>query len=155
MSEDQKPKAVEEKSSVEEVVSPSFIAKSEEAVVEEKPAAPAPAPAKVETSSAPEAPAPKRKPAPAESSIASESVSASALVYRDRRRNSVSVGVLQDRLAELGFMDARTDIRGWFHDGTRKAVEEWQRANGVEPSGLCDSVTVERLFAGTPARVVA
>ncbi len=146
---------VEEKAPVEASDSRGFIAKSEPKVVENQVAAPAPVPAKVETSSEPEAAAPKRKAPVAESKIAAESVSASALTYQDRRRNSVSVGILQDRLAELGFADARTDMRGWFHDGTRKAVEEWQRANGVEPSGLCDSVTVERLFAGTPARVVA
>lgn len=88
----------------------------------------------------------KRRLAASESSLEGV-VSASVLTYRETRRNSASVAVLQDRLAELGYADARADLRGWFHDGTRRAVEAWQSDNGGAP--------VVEIFAGTSVEVVA
>lgn len=81
-------------------------------------------------------------------------VSVAALVYTSRKRNSVSVAVLQDRLAELDYADSRSDLRGWFFDGTKAAIEAWQKDNGLEATGSLDSDELEFLFHGTDVVLV-
>lgn len=89
------------------------------------------------------------------SSLGEVVVSASALVFREHRRNSMSVAALQDRLVELGYDQARLDARGWYNVNTTSAVLEWQADSGVEATGACDGETVAGLFSGTSAEVVA
>ena len=98
---------------------------------------------------------PKRKPAPSTvpSAVGAVTVSLSALVYQSRARNSASVSAVQDRLAELGYGDARADIRGWMSDGTVKALSDFQSASGLEVSGKATPETVEALMRGTGAIV--
>lgn len=105
-------------------------------------------------------PAPKakaeEKPAPkAKAAAAKVEISKAALVYSERKRNSVSVGVLQDRLADLNYAGARADFRGWFHDGTKRAIEAWQKDNGLKVTGTCESDSdLKFLFDGTDVVVV-
>jgi hypothetical protein len=76
-------------------------------------------------------------------------ITLSALAYSPRKRNSQSVALLQDRLAELGQKGVRADLRGWFHDNTQKALEGWQSENGKEVTGVCSEADAKALFAGT------
>lgn len=82
-------------------------------------------------------------------------VSITALTYRAGRRNSMSVAVLQDRLADCNYSGVRADFRGWYHDHTRAAVEAWQRDNGLEVTGACTADDMAYLFDGTDIVIVA
>ena len=82
-------------------------------------------------------------------------VSIAALLYRAGRRNSLSVAVLQDRLADCNYGGVRADFRGWYHTHTRKAVEDWQRDNGLEVTGACTADDMAYLFDGTDIVIVA
>ena len=80
-------------------------------------------------------------------------VSMTALCWSPTKRNSGSVILLQERLAEVGYPDAKADMRGWYHDHTKQAVAEWQKANGLDATGLLDPDQAKRLFSGTPVVV--
>jgi hypothetical protein len=80
-------------------------------------------------------------------------VALAAMKYSARKRNSLSVSVLQDRLAELDYAGARSDLRGWFHDGTRAAVEKWQEDNRAEVTGEVSLSDAEGIFRGTGVKV--
>ena len=82
-------------------------------------------------------------------------VSITALSYRASRRNSMSVAVLQDRLADCNYGGVRADFRGWYHDYTRIAVEDWQRDNGLTVTGACTADDMAYLFDGTGIVIVA
>lgn len=108
-----------------------------------------------------EEPKPKPKPSKSPKPSASErdgkgavEVSVTALTYSSRRRNSGSVAVLQDRLAALDYAPVRSDLRGWFHDGTKKALESWQKDSGLEVTGVCSQKDAEALFAGQNVELV-
>jgi len=85
--------------------------------------------------------------------MGSLTVTASALVFSPSIRNSMSVGIIQDRLAELGFPDARSDIRGWFHNGTARAVRDFQEYMRVPMTGEIDPETLTALLHGTGIQV--
>ena len=53
---------------------------------------------------------------------------------------------LQAALSETGFYSHPSD--GEFGEGTRRAVAEYQRANGLEATGIADSSTLLRLYEG-------
>jgi peptidoglycan hydrolase-like protein with peptidoglycan-binding domain len=99
-------------------------------------------------------PAPKAKPEVKVNNAAVQ-VSVSALAYSQRKRKSLSVGLLQDRLAVLGYASARSDLRGWFHDGTKSAVEKWQKDNGLDATGACSLEDAEFLFDEGTVKFVA
>jgi hypothetical protein len=98
-------------------------------------------------------PAKSQKPAKAASDNAVK-VSVAALVYSPRKRNSLSVVALQDRLTELNYAGARSDFRGWYHDGTRRALQEWQKDSDLEVTGECSLLDAEFLFDGTEVELV-
>lgn len=89
-----------------------------------------------------------------ESKIGEAEVVLSALTYQASSRNSASVRVLQDRLAELGHGSVRRDRQGWLSDGTVEALREFQDASGLEATGEADRDTVEAVMKGTKAKVV-
>jgi Putative peptidoglycan binding domain len=59
-----------------------------------------------------------------------------------------TVRAAQQRLVELGFLKGGVD--GAFGPGTRTAVEAFQRAAGLEPTGTPDTRTLLDLFYGRP-----
>lgn len=77
-----------------------------------------------------------------------------SLVYRAYSRKSASVLLLQDRLAELGHADARSDLPGWLSDGTVAAIREFQGSRGIAVTGEPDRATVEAIMAGTAVEVL-
>jgi hypothetical protein len=78
------------------------------------------APAKVVYSPVKEAPAAKTA-----TSVCTGVVSISALKFESYARNSASVKIVQERLMELGFMDAGADKPGWLSVGTRQALGKY------------------------------
>ena len=70
-------------------------------------------------------------------------------VYSAKRKNSVTVALLQDRLAACNYSEVRADLRGWFHDNTAKALSRWQKENGLEVTGVVDAEEMAFLFDGT------
>lgn len=80
-------------------------------------------------------------------------VSVSKLVFESLfERNSRSVGLVQIRLVELGFMSAGADRRGWLSAGTKEALEEYAKSKSVEGAYNSDAV-VRSLFARTPVTI--
>lgn len=138
-------------------------------VVESEPEA-APEP-QSEPEAAPEPEPEPEKPAPTPTSVAKPSkkktepvastsklegeVVLSALVFEAPMRNSASVRLVQDRLAELGHGAVRRDRPGWLSEGTVEALKCFQEETGLEVTGEADSETVEALTKGTKVKVSA
>lgn len=61
-----------------------------------------------------------------------------------------AVSALQNRLKELGYFSVQCD--GVFGDATSSAVRRFQRANGLEETGIADRSTQMRLNEGVPIR---
>ena len=97
----------------------------------------------------------KKSAAPKKSSsdLPAVELHASALVESKVKRNSLTVAWVQDRLNELGYPTAREDIRGWYSEGTVKAVEAFQKDRGLEVGAMTRS-TLDALIEGTKASVV-
>ncbi len=51
---------------------------------------------------------------------------------------------LQEILAALGYYDGRLD--GKYGDDVKQAVERWQRDHGIEPTGIADDETINRII---------
>lgn len=119
-----------------------------EVVVEAEVEKPKPTPANVSSKRG------KSSPKPAESKIGAVEVVLSALTFQASSRNSASVRVLQDRLAELGHGSVRKDRQGWLSDGTVEALREFQAEAGLDATGEADRDTVEAVMKGTKAKVV-
>jgi hypothetical protein len=81
-------------------------------------------------------------------------VDTSALIFKAGSRNSVSVGLVQERLVELGFGDAGSDRYGWLCEGTMKSLAEFA-STSVDKVNLKDASLIEKLFEGTQVRVVS
>ena len=60
---------------------------------------------------------------------------------------------LQERLAELGYDPGKAD--GLFGKGTKKALQEFQRRNGLNPDGEAGPETLEKLYSDTAAAMPA
>jgi len=97
----------------------------------------------------------KKKTAPVASSSKLEGeVVMSALVFQAPMKNSMSVRLVQERLAELGCGAVRRDRPGWLSDGTVEALKCFQDEAGLEATGDADAATVEALMKGTKVKVV-
>jgi hypothetical protein len=81
-------------------------------------------------------------------------VHTSALVFKSNSHNSVSVGLVQGRLVEMGFVAASSDKYGWLCEGTMEALAAFANTS-VEEVNLKDASVIEALFAGTQVRVVS
>ncbi len=71
----------------------------------------------------------------------------SAPVYEQLNPEDQSEDVykMQERLEELGFLDAEYD--GYYGDHTTECVKEFQRVNGLEQTGVADADTLKRLYS--------
>ncbi len=58
---------------------------------------------------------------------------------------SEDVYKMQERLEELGFLDAEYD--GYYGDHTTECIKEFQRVNGLEQTGVADVDTLKRLYS--------
>jgi hypothetical protein len=80
-------------------------------------------------------------------------VHTSALVFKSNSHNSVSVGLVQGRLVEMGFVAASSDKYGWLCEGTMEALAAFTNTS-VEEVNLKDASVIEALFAGTQVKVI-
>lgn len=76
---------------------------------------------------------------------------AAAFVESPKRKNSQTVAWVQERLAELGYASARSDLSGWYSSGTAEAVAAFQKDRGLNSEDVV--ATLEALVAGTKASV--
>ena len=60
--------------------------------------------------------------------------------------NSDDVLKMQKRLCELGYI-AETSCTGFFGKYTRSKIKEFQKASGMEQTGIADSATLARLYS--------
>jgi hypothetical protein len=93
-------------------------------------------------------------PAPSKLAASNKVVSLSKLVFESKSRNSVSVGLVQFRLVELGFLDAGSDKYGWLSAGTMKSLAQFAKTS-VEKVNAQDEKLISRLFEGTSVEVVS
>lgn len=116
-----------------------------EAVAEQE--EPEPTPASVAKSS-------KKRTAPAVASSSLEGdLFMQALVFQAPMKNSGSVRLLQERLAELNHGAVRRDKPGWLSEGTTEALKCFQGEAGLEETGEADRATVEALMKGTKVKI--
>jgi hypothetical protein len=83
-----------------------------------------------------------------------DEVHVSSMVFESNSRNSLSVAQLQIRLGVMGYSDSSTDPLGWFSEGTRKALRDFQTFAGLPVTGNADERTLEAVFTGTSVKVV-
>ena len=83
-----------------------------------------------------------------------DEVHVSSMVFESNSRNSLSVAQLQIRLGVMGYSDSSTDPLGWFSEGTRKALRDFQTFAGLPITGDADEKTLEAVFTGTSVKVV-
>jgi hypothetical protein len=91
-------------------------------------------------------------PAPSKLAASKKVVSLSNLVFESKSRNSASVGLVQFRLVELGFLDAGSDKFGWLSAGTMKSLAQFAKTS-VEKVNTQDEKLISRLFEGTSVEV--
>ena len=81
-------------------------------------------------------------------------VSRAKLIYKNMfEHNSRSVGVVQIRLLELGYVEAGADKRGYLDDGTLMAISKFAKDAGFGQTNIQDEALVQAIFAGTPVTV--
>lgn len=110
---------------------------------------------KVEKAEKQEVPAVKSIGAPpstsglAVSGNATDDVLLSQCVYKNiYARKSLSVHHVQRRLVEWGYRDGGSDKDGWYGDLTKDAVAAFQKARGIEGTGIMNADTLVALFDG-------
>lgn len=67
----------------------------------------------------------------------------SNLKYEDENDD---VKAMQQRLFDLGYVDDKENITGYYGDVSKKAVEEFQKVNKLEESGEADNKTLVAMF---------
>ena len=60
---------------------------------------------------------------------------------------------MQNRLIELGYLDDAAD--GTYGENTQVAVREFQKANGLEATGIADPETQQKVYSDTSTLVLA
>lgn len=67
-----------------------------------------------------------------------------SLKYEDDNDN---VKAMQQRLFDLGYVDDKENITGYYGDISKAAVTEFQKKNGIKESGTADNETLTKLFS--------
>lgn len=119
-------------------------------------AAPAPEPEPEERPTPTSVAKPSKKKSAPTSSVTSDldgEVVLKALVFEAPMRNSASVLLVQERLAELGHGAVRRDRPGWISQGTVEALKCFQGETGLDETGEADRETVEALMKGTKVKI--
>ncbi len=57
-----------------------------------------------------------------------------------------NVEIMQQRLYDLGYVDDKENITGYFGDVTEQAVKDFQKKNGIEETGTADNATLTAMF---------
>lgn len=59
---------------------------------------------------------------------------------------------MQERLTDLGYL-ASGNATGYFGDMTKKALETFQKNNGLSATGTVDSKTLQVMFSSSAKKV--
>lgn len=65
------------------------------------------------------------------------------LKYEDENGN---VKIMQQRLYDLGYVDDKENITGYYGDISKEAVENFQTKNGIKTTGEADNATLVKMF---------
>lgn len=71
----------------------------------------------------------------------------------EKKQEGSGVVILQQRLADLGYLHFRTT--GYFGEMTKTAVQDFQKRNGLSRTGVLDADTYVKLFSRDAVRVAA
>lgn len=71
------------------------------------------------------------------------------LKYEDDNAN---VKIMQQRLYDLGYIDDKENITGYYGDISKKAVQTFQSKNGIKATGNADNATLVKLFDNTAVK---
>ena len=74
------------------------------------------------------------------------------LKYEDE---SDEIKIMQQRLFDLGYVDDEENITGYYGDISKKAVEDFQKNNGIDPTGDADNATLKALFSDNAKKAEA
>lgn len=66
-----------------------------------------------------------------------------SLKYEDENDN---VKIMQQRLYDLGYVDDKENITGYYGDISKEAVENFQTKNGIKATGNADNATLVKMF---------
>lgn len=66
-----------------------------------------------------------------------------SLKYEDENNN---VKIMQQRLYDLGYIDDKENITGYYGDISKTAVESFQSNNGIKKTGNADNKTLVKMF---------
>lgn len=66
-----------------------------------------------------------------------------SLKYEDENEN---VKIMQQRLYDLGYVDDKENITGYYGDISKSAVESFQSKNGIKKTGNADNETLVKMF---------
>lgn len=66
-----------------------------------------------------------------------------SLKYEDENEN---VKIMQQRLYDLGYVDDKENITGYYGDISKSAVESFQSKNGIKKTGNADNQTLVKMF---------
>ena len=65
------------------------------------------------------------------------------LKYEDENGN---VKIMQQRLYDLGYVDDKENITGYYGDISKEAVKNFQTKNGIKATGEADNATLVKMF---------
>lgn len=60
-----------------------------------------------------------------------------------------NVKIMQKRLYDLGYIDDAENVTGYYGEVSEKAVQDFQKANGIKATGTADNATLVKLFDKT------
>lgn len=66
-----------------------------------------------------------------------------SLKYEDENDN---VKIMQQRLYDLGYVDDKENITGYYGEISQEAVKNFQKNNGIKATGEADNVTLVKMF---------
>lgn len=66
-----------------------------------------------------------------------------SLKYEDENDN---VKIMQQRLYDLGYVDDKENITGYYGEISQEAVKNFQKNNGIKATGTADNATLVKMF---------
>ncbi len=72
-----------------------------------------------------------------------------SLKYEDENDN---VKAVQQRLFDLGYVDDKENVTGYYGDVTKDAVTDFQKKNKITPTGDADNATIVAIFSSNAVK---
>lgn len=64
----------------------------------------------------------------------------------EKEDESDDVQAMQQRLYDLGYVDDKENITGYYGDVTEQAIKDFQKKNGIKETGTADNATLTAMF---------